>query len=211
MRLYCAVFGVVALTIYASHVVDERPPDILAAPLHTIPKRLNIWAAHQDNQLTDRVREQLRADAYISRPYTNGSQVADVFIAYYAQQRAGETMHSPKHCLPGSGWEIWKHGSASVPFNGRRVDVNEFSIRHGARERMLMIYWYQSRQRIIASELQAKLLLVRDSLLDGRNSGAIVRIAVPDVPGASDSALSLAGALMSEVQRCMDPSSEVVD
>ena len=201
--LYSAVVGIIGFTLYVSHAVEERPADVLAAPLETIPRNLARWTAQRENQLTDRVKEQLRADAYVSRPYVNGPQTADVFIAYYAQQRAGETMHSPKHCLPGSGWEIWKHGSVSVPFDGQNVEVNQFSIRHGPHERMLMVYWYQSRQRIIASEFQAKLLLVRDSLLDGRNSGAIVRIAIPDVPGASATAQTLASALMPEVQRCM--------
>jgi len=50
-------------------------------------------------------------------------------------------------------------------------------------QRALVLYWYQSRDRVIASEYIGKVLLVRDALFSGRTSGSIVRIVVPDRPG----------------------------
>ena len=35
---------------------------------------------------------------------TGVSPYVDVFLAYFQSQRAGETPHSPQHCLPGAGW-----------------------------------------------------------------------------------------------------------
>ena len=75
--------------------------------------------SNQRNDFTVRVVRALDPTSYLSRTYRKGSNDADLFIAFYAQQRAGESMHSPKHCLPGSGWEIWKHDSAPVPITDK--------------------------------------------------------------------------------------------
>jgi EpsI family protein len=125
----------------------------------------------------------------------------ELLIAYYAQQRAGESMHSPKHCLPGAGWEISDFGSIDIPVNGRKFRVNRDSIsREGVR--MVVLYWYQSKGRIIASEYLGKILLARDALLQNSTSAAIVRLALPDTPGASEQASAFASILIPEVWRC---------
>ena len=66
----------------------------------------------------------------LSRAYGKDSKELDLFIAFYAQQRAGESMHSPKHCLPGAGWEIWQHDSALVLTGGQQYEVNKYSIQN---------------------------------------------------------------------------------
>ena len=110
-------------------------------------------------------------------------------------------MHSPKHCLPGGGWEIWQLGSSTVPVNGRDVPINKYSIeRSGVRN--LMMYWYQSKDRIVASEYLGKLMLVKDTLLTGNTSGSIVRITLPDTPGAEEQGQRFAVQLIPQVQRC---------
>jgi hypothetical protein len=67
---------------------------------------------------------------------------------------------------------------------------------------MLVFYWYQSGSSVIASEYQGKVLLVRDALFTGRTSGALVRFAIPDEPGAEQDGALFAAALMGEVARC---------
>ena len=65
-----------------------------------------------------------------------------------------------------------------------------------------MLYWYQSKNRIIASEYMGKILLARDTLLQNSTAASIVRIIVPDQPAAFDAARNLASELILEVQRC---------
>ena len=110
-------------------------------------------------------------------------------------------MHSPKHCLPGAGWEIWQHGSATIPVESGNVEVNKYSIQN-AGTRMLMFYWYQSSTRIFASEYLGKVLLARDTLSNGRTGGSIVRIIVMDSPGAEQEAIAFASTLIPEVRKC---------
>lgn len=188
-------------TIFMGDVTAHRIPEQLVIPLDKIPAQMAGWTASGNHELPARTLQVLDATSYLSRPYRKGSQDLDLFVAFYAQQRAGESMHSPKHCLPGSGWEIWKHDSAWVPFEGGRVQVNKYSIEN-AGTRMLMFYWYQSKTRIIASEYLGKIMLARDTIVTGHTAGSIVRITLPDTPGATEAGTAFVAQLIPQVQRC---------
>ena len=189
------------VTLVASSLSERRRSDYLAQSLENINTQLGGWRTVSEEALGARVLQALLPTSYLARTYQKGDQRLGLFVAFYAQQRAGESMHSPKACLPGSGWEIWNYDSALIPVAGRQVRVNKYSIHHEG-QRLLMYYWYQSKKRIIASEYLGKLLLVQDALLDGRTAGSLVRITVPDVDGASDEATTFASRLIPEVDRC---------
>jgi EpsI family protein len=144
----------------------------------------------------------LKPTSYLSRKYGKGASQLDLFIAFYAQQRSGESMHSPKHCLPGAGWEIWRHDSELVRVNGKQVEINKYSIQNSG-TRMLMFYWYQSKSRIFASEYLGKILLARDTVMTGHTAGSIVRILLPDAAGAEEGGAAFASNLIPEIQRCL--------
>lgn len=185
----------------AGSLCERRVVERLAVPLDQIGHQIAGWNAVGDDILLPPTVRALNATSYLARGYQKGSRHLDLFIAYYAQQRAGESMHSPKHCLPGAGWEIWKLGSARVPVNGKVFEINKYSIENdGTRE--VMFYWYQSRDQIIASEYVGKLLLVRDTLLTGRTAGAIVRVTLADTPSAPDEGIRFASRVIPQVWRC---------
>jgi EpsI family protein len=188
-------------TLIASGLTGRRVSQPLAIPLERIDSNILGWSAFEDRTLPPHTLDALDATSYLSRGYRKGDRQLDLFIAFYAQQRAGESMHSPKHCLPGAGWEIWQQGSAVVTVNGKNTEINQYRIENqGVRE--LMFYWYQSRSRIIASEYLGKLLLARDTLVSGQTAGSIVRIMLPDIPGASQEGVAFAGQLIPGVWHC---------
>jgi EpsI family protein len=188
-------------TLAAAKFTERQNAAPLAAPLATISSQLAGWSALSDEKLPDRVEGTLAASSYLTRTYRHGKDDLGLFIAFYEQQRAGESMHSPKHCLPGGGWEIWDYGSAQVPVGKELVKINKYFIQHSG-QRLVMLYWYQSRQRIIASEYLGKFFLVKDALLEGKTDGSIVRITLQDQPGAVETGVQFASALIPEVQRC---------
>jgi EpsI family protein len=193
--------AILGMTLAASTLSERPHPEALAQPLATVPSSLAGWHAVKDEPIAPSTLTRLVATDYISRVYSKGAEQLGLFVAYYAEQRSGESMHSPKHCLPGSGWEIWRYGSTEVPVNGGSVVVNKYSIHKGG-VRNVVLYWYQSGPRIIASEYYGKLLLMRDAMFEGRTDGAIVRIVVPDVPGATEEGVAFASRLIPEVRRC---------
>ena len=198
---FAATMALLSGTIALSGLTARRIPFPLAVPLDQISADVAGWTAVQDHELPAGTLRALDATSYLSRTYRKDSTDVDLFIAFYAQQRAGESMHSPKHCLPGSGWEIWRHDSAVVSTNGKPYEVNKYSIQN-AGTRMLMFYWYQSKGRIIASEYLGKILLAQDTILTGRTAGSIVRIMLPDVPSADKDGIAFAATLIPQVRRC---------
>jgi EpsI family protein len=199
---FAAVVVVLSATLGLSAMTDRRVRDNLLEPLETIPLSLGGWDAVADAPVLPRIADKLNATTLISRSYKRDAREMALFVAYYAQQRAGESMHSPKNCLPGTGWIFLEQDRTSVPIDGKPVDVNFVRIQNG-RSKMAMIYWYQSRRRIVASEYMGKLLTMRDALFDGRTAGSLVRVMLPDAPDAADDMRRFAALLIPEIQRCL--------
>jgi EpsI family protein len=193
--------ALLVVSLYLASRFERSLPEPLAVPLDQIDRSLAGWNEVKSDRLDPGVLKALAPTSYLSRLYQKRNDFLEVFISFYEQQRAGESMHSPKHCLPGGGWEIWKHGSASIPVDGGVQKVNMYSIQNGENRR-LMFYWYQSKDRIIASEYLGKILLVKDTLLTGRTAASIVRITIRDAPGAEAEGIAFASDLIRQVQRC---------
>jgi len=119
------------------------------------------------------------------RPAADSAYAFSVYIGYYPEQTQGRTIHSPKNCLPGSGWESLGSREVLVPAAGRDVPVNRYVLQKGD-ERALVLYWYQGRGRVEANEYRVKWDLLRDSALRGRSEEALVRIVVPIRRGEED-------------------------
>src|SRR5438445_2994998 len=107
---FVATVALLGGTLATSRLSDERRPELLAKPLRSIPREIDGWVGADAPPLDAHTLEMLRPTSYLDRAYRRGADAASLFISYYAEQRAGESMHSPKNCLPGSGWEIWDFG-----------------------------------------------------------------------------------------------------
>jgi len=120
------------------------------------------------------------ASDYLLRFFTDSSSAKgfSVYVGYYAHQRNGKTIHSPKNCLPGSGWEPLSADVRLVLVDGGSVPVNRYVLAQGG-QRALVYYWYQGRGRVAASEYQVKWELLRDAAFKSRTEEAMVRIVVP--------------------------------
>src|SRR2546422_9367787 len=148
---FAATIVLLGGTLLASRLAENRRPEPLTQSLNRIPTNISGWMGTDNPPLAEGTLEVLRPTSYLDRVYRRGSDQLSLFIAYYAEQRAGESMHSPKNCLPASGWEIWDYASALVPVGKVRVQINRYSIQNSG-QRLVTLYWYQSRERIIASE-----------------------------------------------------------
>jgi EpsI family protein len=197
---FAGTFLLLAATLTVSLTAHHKAGP-LTRTLDTIDRQISGFTGTDNPPLDANTLRLLQPTSYLGRTYVKTSLQADLFIAFYAQQRSGVVLHSPKYCLPGSGWEIWNYDSASIPVNGRTFNVNKYSIsREG--ERRLVLYWYQYKNRIIASEYLGKILLARDTLLQNSSAASIVRVVVPDQPGAFEPARAFASELIPQVQRC---------
>lgn len=115
---------------------------------------------------------------YVARMYLKDSTIAfTTYVGYYDRQTQGKTMHSPRNCLPGAGWEILRAESGTVTAAGASHIVNKYQLKNGATQ-ALVLYWYQGRGRVVANEYAVKWNLLRDAALKGHTEEALVRIVV---------------------------------
>lgn len=127
---------------------------------------------------------------YIAREYSRDSLVAfTTLVSYYDRQSQGKTIHSPRNCLPGAGWEILRAGNRVVTVDGKAHTVNHYILKNGAAT-AVAFYWYQGRGRVVANEYQVKWNLLRDAAIHGRTEEALVRVVVfpSHTPTVADSA-----------------------
>lgn len=180
---------VAQMAILYGYSRDENVPHVPA--LATFPTEFPGWNMIREGKVEDEVLAVLRADDTLTRVYANGQDVASLFIAYFKTQRTGQAPHSPKHCLPGSGWTPSESGflDIALPGQNRTIKVNRYVVTRGE-DSSIVLYWYQSLDRVVASEYLAKVYLVTDSIRFNRTDTALVRVVVP-IPrnaGGADSA-----------------------
>ena len=80
------------------------------------------------------VQDVLKADELLTRSYVNAGQqmAAHLFVAYFRSQRTGQTPHSPKNCLPGSGWIPSVSDVIHIDIPGRQpIEANRYVVAKG--------------------------------------------------------------------------------
>jgi EpsI family protein len=175
--------GILLLQSTAYYVIASRGERIPAVdPLSAFPQVSNGWTVEREFPLEKEVAEVLKADDTLNRLYVNPQRTtsASLFIAFFKTQRYGQSPHSPKNCLPGSGWEPTEDSTVSVVVPGRELPINihKYVIVHG-KDESVVLYWYQSHSRVIAGEFSAKFWLVADAIRYHRSDTALVRVIAP--------------------------------
>jgi EpsI family protein len=170
--------------------IGRQNPMPLARPLTEIPMSLE---GYDGTELKVSEAEQRVAgmSSYVSRTYGRDSTPAFwVYVGYYESQTQGKTIHSPKNCLPGAGWEPLESAPVQLALSTGPVPVNRYLIAN-EKQRALVLYWYQGRGRISANEYLVKWELLRDATLRRRTDEALVRVIVP-IRGTEEEAEALA-------------------
>lgn len=183
----------------------------LRVPLASaVPARL-LGFDGRDLELPEEQRRVAGVSTYLLRRYVApaaaGTAEFAIYVGYYERQTQGRTIHSPKNCLPGAGWEPVTSRRVTVTVGGRATALNRYLVQNGER-RALVLYWYQGRGRIQASEYRVKWSLLRDAALLGRTEEALVRVVIPvrETEAAADElGLQVARALVPAVEAALPP------
>ena len=179
------------LLMGAGSTQHHVPP---AAPLTSLPTEIGGFRG-RDEVVPDDQRQIAGMSDYVMRIFSRDStDLFSVYVGYYDYQVQGKTIHSPKNCLPGAGWETMQEGTAQVAAGGRTYPVKRYLLANGS-ARAMVYYWYQGRGRIEANEYKVKWDLLRDAALHGRTEEALVRVVVPVAPPADRSPAAEAAVL----------------
>jgi EpsI family protein len=202
LRFACAavLIGLTAILLQArgrNEVFAER------LPLISFPQQLGAWTG-EDRPIDQETLDVLGPGEFLLREYSpqlDTDPTVNLYIAYFPSQRMGDTIHSPKNCLPASGWLPVGNDRISLPLPGHApFPVNRYVIVKGDTRR-LVLYWYWAHDRGVASEYWAKYYLIADAMRMNRSDGALVRIMTTMIPGETSAAAQ---------QRLLPFSSQVV-
>lgn len=173
------------------------------APMNSIAKTI---AGHEgrDMVVPEEERKVAGMTDYMMRVFgPDSAPVFTTYVGYYDRQVQGKSIHSPKNCLPGAGWEIMTSERVVLPGGDQTQTVNRVLLSNRG-SRALVYYWYQGRGRIEANEYTVKWNLMRDAALTGRTEEALVRIVIP-VDAAMGADMTgpdrLAGGVASELSK----------
>ncbi len=158
-----------------------------APPLSAFPTVLGSWHETQEGIIEKDEMDILKADDVLTRIYAGPGAEASLFVAYFKTQRAGQSPHSPKNCLPGSGWQQTESGRVDVDTPAGAIHINRYLVAKGENQ-SLVYYWYQSQGRVIADEFAAKFYLIEDSIRKHRSDTSLVRVVVGVPSGRIDEA-----------------------
>ena len=171
------VVCVIMILTMASLSYFKEPKEMpLKKPFSAFPNRIDNWTG-EVKYFDDQIYEILGVDDSLLFTFTNSEgKTLQLYIGYYRSQVEGDLIHSPKNCMPGAGYDIVKilHEAITFPDN-KKKEVNKLFLTSGDKK-MVALYWYQSRGRIIASEYMQKILLVYDSITRRRTDGSFVRL-----------------------------------
>lgn len=182
--LAVALIAATAILLQARSRTEIVPRHL---PLSSFPAQVAGWPSTEIVQ-DKKTLEVLGAGDFLERIYQDPQRKlpdVDIFLAYFPSQRAGETPHSPQHCLPGSGWNPEENTRITISMAGHGpFPANRYVISKGD-DRRLVLYWFWAHDRGVASEYWAKFYLVKDAITMNRSDGSLVRLVTPMFPGES--------------------------
>jgi EpsI family protein len=167
---------------------DRPERHVIRTPFSQFPMDVGGWKGERLPPIDDKIVAVLGVDDYLNRAYfsVDRSSLVGLYIGYYGSQRQGDTMHSPLNCIPGAGWEPLSNSRIPIEIgNGTSIIVNRYIVQKGL-DRQLVLYWYQSHGRAVASEYWSKLYLIGDAVRLNRTDGALVRVIAPIALGSVD-------------------------
>lgn len=174
--------AVLLAALLALHLRSPGEAVPIRRALDAFPDSIGGWQTRQDSPLQAEIVSFLKIDDYLIRRYVDeAGRSLWLYVGYWASQRkGGAQVHSPRNCLPASGWEPIEASRLTIDVAGTRgwLTVNRYLIQKD-RELQVVVYWYHAQGTPIAGELPAKIQMVRSAIFRNRTDGALVRISSP--------------------------------
>jgi exosortase D (VPLPA-CTERM-specific) len=191
-QAFMACVGMLLVYAVAVAALPERAetkPE--RASLAQFPLRAGEWIG-QPEAMDTIFLDALKLDDYVIANYTRSpfEPRVNLYVAWYDSQRAGQSAHSPRTCIPGGGWSIRELAERDVPgvrIGAAPLRVNRAVIVHGS-DRQLVYYWFQQRGRVVTNEYAVKWYILVDALRRNRTDGAMVRVLTPMRTGEDEAA-----------------------
>jgi len=190
-RLSPALGSAATLVVAVAVVGMVTPARVDAAPSRQdftmLSMNEGVWIGRRD-RLDGIYLQTLKLDDYVLADFNAaGRPPVNLYVAYYNSQRKGESVHSPRSCIPGGGWHIngIEPRDIALPGGAGLLSVNRVVIERGD-VKQVVYYWFDQRGRVLTNEYLVKWYIFWDSLTRNRTDGAMLRLTVPVLAGQSE-------------------------
>lgn len=175
---YIVVIFLMSGAIFCNNIISHGMPVPIKKQLKKFPEHINGWAG-KTYFFSKEIYDMLGVDDSILRNYknSNGDKIS-LYVGYYETQKKGEIIHSPKNCMLGSGWEPVDISKIDIDLPEDKINVSMMIIQKGM-QKEVVLYWYQSGDRVTANEYIQRLFFIWDSIRYNRTNGAFIRLTSP--------------------------------
>lgn len=178
----------IILSALVAYTYILRYRDVVPPPLPDlsgIPSGIGDYASTDNHQPAEALRL-LGADATVSRSYRNSEgHTVQFFLGYFVKQQENSQIHSPKHCYPGSGWNIVRESSVRLRLAGNEVPVKDLVISDG-KDVQEVVYWFDTQGGVITDEFVLKWYQMKSALLRKPQAAAFIRFSTEISPASPE-------------------------
>ncbi len=169
------IIGVAALYV---HTRSEASVPV-NKPLDLFPRQSLGWSMVGEARFDERVLAVLLPTDYLSRSYRNeNGDVVGLYVGYHDGGPDSGPIHSPRQCLPGSGWTPVHSSSHEMPVSGTTVSYVT-SLYQKDSSKQLFLYWFQVGGEYLTNEYALKFSMAKNSFLKNQRESSFIRISVP--------------------------------
>jgi EpsI family protein len=173
-----AFFGIIvilAATFFITAALRFYRPEVQkSANLKAIPLEKSEWVG-TEYDINESAIALLNPDQLFSAIYTNSlGKSVHLFVDYYSPSNKSGVIHSPRNCMPGSGWAIIKTENRKFGFNGKEFSGHRIHLQRAGQEQV-MDFWYVTRYGETANDYVFKLYSMLSSLTFRPTDRAFVR------------------------------------
>jgi len=170
------LLGLAALFIHTHETVAVP----VNKPLKEIPTSFGAWTMSRQTYFNPEMLAVLKPTDYLYRVYRDSAgNRATLYLGYHAGGPESGPIHSPKHCLPGSGWFELSETERSIQLEGGELPLVQAIYQKDVDQKELFLYYFQVKGRVLTDEYSLKLAEITNSMLYNRRDSAFIRISVP--------------------------------
>lgn len=169
----------ILLGIAAFYVYTRSEADVpINKSLDQFPQKMGDWTMTGQARFDERVLAVLLPTDYLSRSYADSEDhKLSLYIGFHNGGPSSGPIHSPKQCLPGSGWNRVNEVVRHVQVKDQTIPYVS-AIYQKDSEKQLFLYWFQVRDQIVTNEYALKLAMIKNSVLSNRRDSAFIRLSV---------------------------------
>lgn len=169
------LLGFTAIFIYTHETVAVP----VNSPLADIPATFGDWTLAQETYFNAQMLAVLQPTDYLYRVYRDSAgNLVTLYLGYHAGGPDSGAIHSPKNCLPGSGWFELSEKKRSIPIEDGELPLVQ-AVYQNDDQKEMFLYYFQVKGRVLTDEYSLKLAEIINSMVYNRRDSAFIRISVP--------------------------------